>query len=63
VLFLLTTGRLPYDADTPMQVVKHIHDPLPLAPVNRTLTRQAVIQRYTNSPTASSPWRAQPAYQ
>ena len=30
VLFLLTTGRLPYDADTPMgMVVKHIHDPLP----------------------------------
>jgi len=30
VLFLLTTGRLPFDADTPMgMVVKHIHDPLP----------------------------------
>lgn len=30
VLFLLATGRLPYEADTPMgMVVKHIHDPLP----------------------------------
>jgi serine/threonine-protein kinase len=30
VLFLLTTGRLPYEAETPMgMVVKHIHDPLP----------------------------------
>ncbi len=29
VLFLVTTGQLPYEADTPMGVVvKHIHDPL-----------------------------------
>ena len=30
VLYQLTTGRLPYDGDTPMSVViKHINDPLP----------------------------------
>jgi serine/threonine-protein kinase len=31
VLFELSTGRLPYDADTPLAVLlKHAHDPLPL---------------------------------
>jgi hypothetical protein len=31
VLFELATGRLPYDADTPLAVLlKHAHDPLPL---------------------------------
>lgn len=49
VLFLLTTGRLPYDADTPMgMVVKHIHDPLPRPrSVNPYLPDavEAVIQR------------------
>jgi len=31
VLFELATGRLPYDADTPLAVLlKHVHDPLPL---------------------------------
>jgi len=49
VLFLLTTGRLPYDADTPMgMVVKHIHDPLPRPrSINPYLPDaiEAVIQR------------------
>jgi len=31
VLYELATGRLPYDADTPLAVLlKHVHDPLPL---------------------------------
>jgi len=31
VLYELTTGRLPFDADTPLAVLlKHVHDPLPL---------------------------------
>jgi len=30
VLYQMTTGRLPFDAETPMAVaIKHIHDPLP----------------------------------
>jgi len=49
VLFLLTTGRLPYEADTPMgMVVKHIHDPLPRPrSINPYLPDaiEAVIQR------------------
>jgi len=31
VLYELATGRLPYDADTPLAVLlKHVHDPLPM---------------------------------
>jgi serine/threonine-protein kinase len=31
MLYEMATGRLPYDADTPLAVVmKHVHDPLPL---------------------------------
>ena len=34
VLYELVTGRVPFDASTPMDVVKHAHEP-PLPPAQR----------------------------
>ncbi|HMK08647.1 MAG TPA: protein kinase [Anaerolineales bacterium] len=55
VLYELVTGRLPYDADTPLAVLlKHAHDPLPLPrTVNPALPEE--IERILLKALAKSP--------